>query len=1278
MKSKIRSVSLTLILPLLLFFFAHSGYSQSVDLLTGQAQVSIPLWTLTYGDLSVPISLYHHGNAVRVEEGDGAFGVGWNLATGGAVSRTVRGLPDDYSASTDFRRGWLIHNQASSIVNFSPTSNDDLSSCSDEGDDYDFINEKGDTIDTEPDMFYFSAPGLSGQFVFGTDGNPKLLTYQDLSITVNTDAYGKIVSFSIVNDMGLTYLFSTVESTVRKVGKSTSTAVSTFQTDYYYYQTEASFNTAWLLTSITSAATSRVANFSYDELEETLSNRFVTLIGTTTNEPDTLYFITDRYTPKQLSSISAGYYEVDFSWYNGLVRKISVTTTTGTESKDWEFLYGEVTSSTDTSYPKVYRHFLSEIKQTQNCEAYPSFSFTYEGVNMGSTVVFPIETRWKQDLFGFYNADSNNKDVPIADYYENEEGERRLRTGAIASLTATQSLTGSSRSVSTSNVGFGALKEIQYPKGGLVQYTYEATKYYDPSDSSIRYGPGVRVKSVSSFGGEVAYGKASTAIDTAHSIQRDYEYLLSDESTSSGLLTYPPSYAIANGAGFWRTIEQMGESSQLLYSRVREIIPSHGSRVYEYDLPGMFPYQYATRSKIARTSCVSGAGNLKNGRYTFPFAPNPNLERGFLKKQTEYSSSGAIVSQKRLYYTTQNISPVTVSGLKFEKIGSGFHFSKYDISTGTRKVLSQEISLVVGEESAADSSKVTVAYAYNSNQMLQTITTTFDDGTVTIEKLKYAKDFASITSPSGSDNPAVAIKALIDTRRHGEIIERYTTRTLAGDTVTRVISASLVLYKSFGSPSLTLPYHFLTWPQLPSGYSEAQASGTTNFAYSSHYITTRTVEEYDSKGNVVSESDNHKNQIGYWTLPDYTLPPVGVISQAKRSQGAYGGFESFVSGPGFSPIGSGVTYGDPFSGLQSLQLTSGGVYVRSSTIEKSGDTYRVSCWVKAAQITTLTFKAKDGSNDVSGSSTPLVYNPTTMNQWVYLEGTMNVAGAPTNFTVELSGNASVWVDDVVAIPEYARIALSAFSPLLGVTSQSDDRGNTVSYEYDPLGRKVKTYDRKKNLVEKKDYLYAHAVNKMASAAFSSSTTNYATGQSTTFTSMVNGCIDLTYSWEIYKNDGTPLATSTNSYITYSFVSQGEHNIKLTVNSTLYGTSTFVQNVCVSLTPPSYTLTVTPSSTTFNCDNLIKTFSIPSHPIGNIEYKWSIKIGSNSEWVYLDPEVYNGNSIEYVSPVQDYDIRCLVTKYYPGVIENSQCMPSDQTTSITNTIHMTYDSNYNCQ
>jgi hypothetical protein len=241
---------------------AHFVTGQSVDLLTGRAQVSIPLWTISYSDVSVPISIWHHGGAIRVEEGEGSCGLGWNMSAGGAVSRQVRGLPDDYSLADDDRKGWLLASNANAIAvhNFADIPDDDLGICTDESLGYTFINSCGRTKDTEPDVFYFNAPGLSGQFVFGTDGNPKLLTYQDVKIVVTKDANGRITQFEITTNRGMKYTFAAIEIVTRKVYKNTPIYVSHFRTEYLYYQQPLSYTSVWHLSS--SGGSSKIAECS--------------------------------------------------------------------------------------------------------------------------------------------------------------------------------------------------------------------------------------------------------------------------------------------------------------------------------------------------------------------------------------------------------------------------------------------------------------------------------------------------------------------------------------------------------------------------------------------------------------------------------------------------------------------------------------------------------------------------------------------------------------------------------------------------------------------------------------------------------------------------------------------------------------------------------------------------------------------------------------------------------------------------------------------------------
>ena len=150
------------------------------------------------------------------------------------------------------------------------------------------------TKDSEPDVFYFNAPGLSGQFVFGSDGNPKLLSYQDLKFNVYKDANDRITYFEVITNMGMKYTFNIREDVTRKVNKNTPIYVSHFRTEYLYYQQPVTYTSAWHLSKIESAASGQMATFSYTDANEAAGNRFVISISSS-NVPDTLYNVITDY-----------------------------------------------------------------------------------------------------------------------------------------------------------------------------------------------------------------------------------------------------------------------------------------------------------------------------------------------------------------------------------------------------------------------------------------------------------------------------------------------------------------------------------------------------------------------------------------------------------------------------------------------------------------------------------------------------------------------------------------------------------------------------------------------------------------------------------------------------------------------------------------------------------------------------------------------------------------------------------------------------------------------
>jgi len=66
-----------------------------VDMATGVPNISIPIHTLHYGNISVPISLRYHPGALRVAQHPGWLGLGWDLQAGGVITRQEREFPDE-------------------------------------------------------------------------------------------------------------------------------------------------------------------------------------------------------------------------------------------------------------------------------------------------------------------------------------------------------------------------------------------------------------------------------------------------------------------------------------------------------------------------------------------------------------------------------------------------------------------------------------------------------------------------------------------------------------------------------------------------------------------------------------------------------------------------------------------------------------------------------------------------------------------------------------------------------------------------------------------------------------------------------------------------------------------------------------------------------------------------------------------------------------------------------------------------------------------------------
>lgn len=195
----------------------------SPNLYTGAVNVSIPLFTLPAQGMSVPIGLVYQSNGVKVNDRNGPLGMTWNLQGGGAVARIVRGYPDEFQGELK-KETWKEGDSSKDKeeVNVKgywhypypsdyQVDNDSFETI------LDYVEAKDDEIrDSEPDKYFFSAPGLSGSFYIPKKGeSPVLHCDADVDLQVSYKD-NEINGFLITTVAGVCYEFGMNSSFIEK------------------------------------------------------------------------------------------------------------------------------------------------------------------------------------------------------------------------------------------------------------------------------------------------------------------------------------------------------------------------------------------------------------------------------------------------------------------------------------------------------------------------------------------------------------------------------------------------------------------------------------------------------------------------------------------------------------------------------------------------------------------------------------------------------------------------------------------------------------------------------------------------------------------------------------------------------------------------------------------------------------------------------------------------------------------------------------------------------
>ncbi len=145
-----------------------------VSYFNGLPSIDIPLYTLDYKDLHLPIHLSYYASGIQLNQYPTCVGLGWNLSAGGCITRVVNGIPDETCAEDvvdetgdHFNRNPGYYYSSDIMADDNWTSEESLAWYQRQNV-YCYLK-----FDTQPDEFVINAYGVNGSFYFyrDKDGN---------------------------------------------------------------------------------------------------------------------------------------------------------------------------------------------------------------------------------------------------------------------------------------------------------------------------------------------------------------------------------------------------------------------------------------------------------------------------------------------------------------------------------------------------------------------------------------------------------------------------------------------------------------------------------------------------------------------------------------------------------------------------------------------------------------------------------------------------------------------------------------------------------------------------------------------------------------------------------------------------------------------------------------------------------------------------------------------------------------------------------------------------
>lgn len=412
-----------------------------VGLYTGIPGISVPLYTAYIGKVPLPISLSYYASGLKVSELASQVGLGWTLNAGGAVTRSVNVRPDEL--------GYMTQGKLAVLDSIVLTG--------------DRIREAAmGILDLQPDNFSFNFNGRSGKFIIDAtpDNKAHIIPFQPLQITFPK----RLDSIQIVDENGIIYQFSASET-------SYTEGAVLFNP----------FKSAWYLSRIITPYGN--ATFTYvDDVDDVIGEQrteidYKRIAGTCDVMTANNSYTQSRAASKVLKSITTPSCIINF--YSSANRRdaqsrskldsITVLDKKGKRVKNFALKYSYFGSDTQTDL-KYRRLKLDSISE----EGTSALGRKWHSFEYNSPQSVPPTDSKSQDTWGYYNGANNFTLLPQVDTFINN---------------IHISLSGGNRQPNPGYTMTGMLKKIIYPTGGNTEFVYEGNDYGLKNGSQVSYRP---------------------------------------------------------------------------------------------------------------------------------------------------------------------------------------------------------------------------------------------------------------------------------------------------------------------------------------------------------------------------------------------------------------------------------------------------------------------------------------------------------------------------------------------------------------------------------------------------------------------------------------------------------------------------------------------------------------------------------------------------------------------------------------------------------------------